>query len=158
MLWQRVRYMSNAHKQNQSSKQPNRPFVVREIMELPVVRNVLPVPESSKEYSFELTDGSGFDKTNYKVYILTSRTTGQPVISTVLTSGAELFGSKYISDICFRHGLSASINNNQVVLSMKLRSKGSNILTVMKFYDFLVSLKTLLEFREIINRNEPEEL
>jgi hypothetical protein len=113
-----------------------------------------PVTPVSPEFKFELTDGFGYDKTSYKVYILQDPQTKQPILTTVLTKGIDLFHSKFVADACFKHGIGAVVKIDSVVLSMKLSTQKSNVFTFMKFYDFLISIKTLLEYRDIFNTNE----
>jgi hypothetical protein len=129
---------------------PKLPNAVREISKMQVVRNMQLVSPASEDYKFEMTDGSGFDVTHYKCYVIKDQL-GHPILSTVINGVGPLFSSQFIKDYCFKNGLTAHIQGENVILRVKLSAQKSNVFNFMRFYDFLVFIRKLSEFKEVIN-------
>jgi hypothetical protein len=126
------------------------PNIVKEISSLCFVRNFKSIPD--QDYSFEMTNGLGFDKFLIKAYVLFVGKLKSPVLSTGFSYPSSLSDTPYLRKLSRDLGVDMNSNpeKGMLVLSIKLSTKHSNLLNVLRMYDFINHLYFLSDMKETV--------
>jgi hypothetical protein len=126
------------------------PTLCSEISKIFFVRNLAPIPDSVEEYTFEMTNGLGFDKFTIPVNILYMGKAKIPVLATSLSYPLELLQSKYLDKLARDLGVSITSSNGKVVIMIKLSMKNDNSFGLLRLYDFINHLYLLSDMKQTI--------
>lgn len=152
MLSQRVRFMLRSTKPR--IKKENKlynPSLCSEISKVFFVRNLLPIPDSTEEYTFEMTNGLGFDKFCIPVNILYMGKAKIPVLATHLSNPPlDILQSSYLDKLAKDLGISVTTMNGKVIIMIKLSMKNDNSHGLLRLYDFINHLYLLSDMKQTI--------
>lgn len=127
------------------------PNLCSEISKVFFVRNLLPIPDSTEEYTFEMTNGLGFEKFCIPVNILYMGKAKLPVLVTHISNPPmEILQSKYLDKLARDLGISVTTMNGKVVIMIKLSMKNDNSHGLLRLYDFINHLYLLTDMKQTV--------